>query len=121
MNGIEGTEKGGSRAPAVEYTVGQAARMVGIPVATLRSWTQRYGLGPSLHRPGRHRHYSQTDLAVITRMVGLVRAGASPGNAARAARGGGGAGGGGGGYGPPRGGAGHRGPTGKGGGGENGS
>ncbi|KIA61307.1 MerR family transcriptional regulator [Nocardia vulneris] len=86
MNDIEGAGRGSSRAPAVEYTVGQAARMVGIPVATLRSWTQRYGLGPSLHRPGRHRHYSQTDLAVITRMVGLVRAGASPGNAARAAR-----------------------------------
>ncbi|KAA8885715.1 MerR family transcriptional regulator [Nocardia colli] len=69
-----------------EYTVGVVARKLGIPVATLRSWNRRYGLGPSGHTPGRHRHYAPDDLAVIRRMAELVRAGASPGSAARAAR-----------------------------------
>ncbi|WP_306362288.1 MerR family transcriptional regulator [Nocardia sp. CC227C] len=69
-----------------EYTVGSVAKLLGLPVATLRSWNQRYGLGPQRHRPGRHRHYTTEDLAVVTRMVELVRAGASPVSAARAAK-----------------------------------
>ncbi|MFE2958271.1 MerR family transcriptional regulator [Nocardia tengchongensis] len=69
-----------------EFTVGVVARRLGVPVATLRSWNQRYGLGPQRHRPGRHRHYTEADLAVVTRMVELVRAGAGPASAARAAR-----------------------------------
>ncbi|MFI6999268.1 MerR family transcriptional regulator [Nocardia sp. NPDC050175] len=69
-----------------EFTVGVVARKLGIPLATLRSWNRRYGLGPSGHQRGRHRHYAQADLAVIRRMVELVRAGASPASAARAAR-----------------------------------
>ncbi|MEV6562068.1 MerR family transcriptional regulator [Nocardia sp. NPDC051756] len=72
--------------PLADYTVGMAARTLGIPVATLRSWNRRYGLGPSQHRPGRHRHYSQTDLAVAARMVDLVRAGVSPASAAATVR-----------------------------------
>ncbi|MFF3226977.1 MerR family transcriptional regulator [Nocardia suismassiliense] len=72
--------------PLVEYTVGTVARTLGVPVATLRSWNRRYGLGPPQHLPGRHRHYTQTDLAVTARMVDLVRAGASPSSAAVAAR-----------------------------------
>lgn len=71
---------------AAEYTVGVVASRLGIPVATLRSWNRRYGLGPSGHTPGRHRHYAPDDLAMIERMVDLVRAGASPASAARAAR-----------------------------------
>ncbi|MBF6135613.1 MerR family transcriptional regulator [Nocardia otitidiscaviarum] len=69
-----------------EYTVGSVAKLLGLPVATLRSWNQRYGLGPQRHRPGRHRHYTTEDVAVVTRMVELVRAGASPVSAARAAK-----------------------------------
>ncbi|MFE9578057.1 MerR family transcriptional regulator [Nocardia sp. NPDC006044] len=72
--------------PAAEYTVGEVAGRLGIPVATLRSWNRRYGLGPSGHMPGRHRHYAAEDLAMIRRMVDLVRTGASPASAARAAR-----------------------------------
>ncbi|WP_067815435.1 MerR family transcriptional regulator [Nocardia inohanensis] len=69
-----------------EYTVAEVARRLGLPVATLRSWNRRYGIGPLQHRPGRHRHYTEDDLAVVTRMVELVRAGAVPASAARAAR-----------------------------------
>lgn len=78
---------GGTQSGAVaEFTVGAVARRVGVPVATLRSWNRRYGIGPQRHRPGEHRSYTSTDLAMVTRMVELVRAGASPGSAARAAR-----------------------------------
>ncbi|MFI6172465.1 MerR family transcriptional regulator [Nocardia sp. NPDC051052] len=73
-------------APRVEYRIGLVARRFGIPVATLRSWNQRYGLGPPRHRPGTHRHYTPDDVAIIARMVELVRAGASPESAAHAAR-----------------------------------
>ncbi|PXX56346.1 MerR-like DNA binding protein [Nocardia tenerifensis] len=76
-----------SGAAEAEYSVGAVARELGIPLATLRSWNRRYGLGPSGHQRGRHRHYAQADLAVIGRMVELVRAGASPASAARAALG----------------------------------
>ncbi|MFD4431756.1 MerR family transcriptional regulator [Nocardia sp. NPDC058497] len=71
---------------ATELTVGTVARLLGIPVATLRSWNRRYDLGPRRHLAGRHRHYTAADLAVATRMVDLVQAGATPASAARAAR-----------------------------------
>ncbi|MGV9614439.1 MerR family transcriptional regulator [Nocardia xishanensis] len=71
---------------AARFTVTAVARRFGIPVATLRSWNQRYGVGPSVHRPGEHRKYTTDDMVVIARMVELVRAGASPSSAARAAR-----------------------------------
>ncbi|MEV0248630.1 MerR family transcriptional regulator [Nocardia sp. NPDC050712] len=69
-----------------EFTVGSVAKRLEIPVATLRSWNQRYGIGPSRHAPGRHRYYTREDIAVVVRMVELVRAGATPASAAQAAR-----------------------------------
>jgi MerR family transcriptional regulator, light-induced transcriptional regulator len=78
-----------SAAPSdrAEYTVGAVAARLGIPSATLRSWNQRYGVGPQRHRPGRHRLYTETDIAVAGRMLELIKAGASPASAARAANG----------------------------------
>ncbi|MFI5717591.1 MerR family transcriptional regulator [Nocardia sp. NPDC051750] len=69
------------------FTVSAVARTLGIPVATLRSWNQRYDLGPSGHNPGRHRYYTSSDVAMLGRMVDLVGAGVSPVNAAKAVRG----------------------------------
>ncbi|WP_330180102.1 MerR family transcriptional regulator [Nocardia sp. NBC_01503] len=70
---------------STEYTVGAVARLLGVPVATLRSWNQRYGIGPRHHLPGRHRYYSVADLSVARRMTELIRAGATPASAAQAA------------------------------------
>ncbi|WP_327151792.1 MerR family transcriptional regulator [Nocardia sp. NBC_01329] len=70
----------------VELTVGAVAGSLGVPVATLRSWNQRYGLGPGSRRPGEHRHYTAGDVVVLRRMVDLIRAGVGPRNAAKAAR-----------------------------------
>lgn len=72
--------------PEAELTVSAAARTLGIPVATLRSWNQRYDLGPPDRRPGTHRAYGPRDIALLTRMVELVRAGVGAANAATAAR-----------------------------------
>lgn len=67
------------------YTVGVVAERLGLPIATLRSWNQRYGIGPSNHSPGRHRLYSELDIKVVEKMHGLVAAGVSPSSAARVA------------------------------------
>ncbi|MBL1079015.1 MerR family transcriptional regulator [Nocardia sp. 2] len=68
-------------------SVRAAAERLGIPTATLRSWNRRYGIGPAQDRPGRHRLYTEADLALLTRMVDLIRAGSTPAGAAAAARG----------------------------------
>jgi DNA-binding transcriptional MerR regulator len=61
------------------------AKRLGVPTATLRSWTQRYGIGPSGHSPGQHRLYSTADIAVVEVMHDLIGKGVPPGSAARAA------------------------------------
>ncbi|WP_067814608.1 MerR family transcriptional regulator [Nocardia inohanensis] len=69
------------------YPVGTVAERLGIPTPTLRSWNRRYGIGPEQGRPGQHRLYSEADLALLTRMLELIRAGSSPAAAAAAVRG----------------------------------
>ncbi|NEW40012.1 MerR family transcriptional regulator [Nocardia cyriacigeorgica] len=63
------------------FPVRVVAERLGIPTATLRSWNQRYGIGPA-RRPGRHRLYSAADIAQVEQMLALVRAGSSPASAA---------------------------------------
>lgn len=72
---------------AAGFTVRAVADRLGIPTATLRSWNRRYGIGPAQDRPGRHRLYSDTDIAVLEHMLELIGGGASPAGAAAAARG----------------------------------
>ncbi|TCJ97044.1 MerR-like DNA binding protein [Nocardia alba] len=72
---------------AAGFTVRAVADRLGIPTATLRSWNRRYGIGPAQDRPGRHRLYTDTDIAVLENMVALIGSGASPAGAAAAARG----------------------------------
>jgi len=67
------------------YTVQAVADRLGVPTATLRSWTRRYGIGPRNHRPGRHRRYTEHDVAVLARMHEMIGRGVSPADAARAA------------------------------------
>ncbi|MEU5562904.1 MerR family transcriptional regulator [Micromonospora musae] len=72
---------------AVEaLTAGAVARRLGVAVTTLRTWHQRYGLGPSQHTPGQHRRYTATDLARLEVMRRLTADGVSPAEAARWAR-----------------------------------
>ncbi|WP_328396734.1 MerR family transcriptional regulator [Nocardia sp. NBC_00416] len=76
-------------APATDaagYTVRAVADRLGIPTATLRSWNRRYEIGPTGHRPGTHRLYTEADIAQLNQMLELIRAGATPAGAAAAAR-----------------------------------
>jgi hypothetical protein len=65
---------------------GDAARRIGVAVTTLRSWHQRYGLGPSAHEAGHHRRYTDDDMARLQLMQQMVAAGVTPADAARWAR-----------------------------------
>jgi len=72
---------------AAGYTVRAVAERLGIPTATLRSWTRRYGIGPSQQRPGKHRLYAESDIATLEQMLALIQTGASPAGAAAAVTG----------------------------------
>lgn len=67
------------------YTVRVVADRVGVPIATLRSWNRRYGVGPADHSPGQHRLYSENDIEIVRKMHELILGGASPRRAAQAA------------------------------------
>jgi DNA-binding transcriptional MerR regulator len=69
------------------YTVRVVAERVGVPTATLRSWSQRYGIGPSQHQPGRHRLYSDNDVAAVQHMHELIGQGTNARSAAQLASG----------------------------------
>jgi MerR family transcriptional regulator, light-induced transcriptional regulator len=63
-------------------TAGAVARRLGVAVTTLRTWHQRYGLGPSHHVPGQHRRYTAEDLARLQVMRRLTGQGVAPAEAA---------------------------------------
>jgi DNA-binding transcriptional MerR regulator len=67
-------------------SAGEAARRIGVAATTLRTWDRRYGLGPSCRDPGRHRRYSEDDLARLELMRRLTVEGVAPAEAARIAR-----------------------------------
>jgi isopentenyl-diphosphate delta-isomerase type 1 len=67
-------------------SAGAVARHLGVAVTTLRSWHQRYGLGPSRHVPGQHRRYTAKDLSRLEIMRRLTDRGVAPAEAARWAR-----------------------------------
>lgn len=64
-------------------SAGAVARRLGVAVTTLRTWHQRYGLGPSQHVPGHHRRYTPADLARLETMRRLTANGVAPAEAAR--------------------------------------
>ncbi|SNT45002.1 B12 binding domain-containing protein [Asanoa hainanensis] len=67
-------------------SAGAVARRLGVAVTTLRTWHQRYGLGPSGHVPGHHRRYTAEDLSRLEVMRRLTAEGIAPAEAARWAR-----------------------------------
>lgn len=72
--------------PDAGLSAGEAARRIGVAATTLRTWDRRYGLGPSYRHPGRHRRYSEDDLARLELMRRLTVEGVAPAEAARIAR-----------------------------------
>src|ERR1700760_1194198 len=71
--------------PDAGLSAGEAARRIGIAATTIRTWDRRYGLGPSYREPGRHRRYSEHDLARLELMRRLTVDGVAPAEAARLA------------------------------------
>lgn len=69
----------------VGLTTGAVARRFGVAPTTLRSWDRRYGIGPAAREGGRHRRWTQQDIAVLDRMCHLTGEGVSPAEAAKAA------------------------------------
>jgi DNA-binding transcriptional MerR regulator len=63
-------------------TAGAVARRLGVAVTTLRTWHQRYGLGPSEHAPGQHRRYTPQDMDRLQVMRRLTAQGVAPAEAA---------------------------------------
>ncbi|MGI5498877.1 MerR family transcriptional regulator [Lentzea sp. CA-135723] len=68
------------------YTPRAVAGMLGIAPTTLRTWDQRYGLGPSVRTEGGHRRYEDADVEVLRRMVVLTSQGVAASAAAVLAR-----------------------------------
>jgi DNA-binding transcriptional MerR regulator len=68
--------------PAAAYSAGAVARRLGVAVTTLRTWHQRYGMGPSLHEPGQHRRYTEQDIERLEVMQRLIVEGVPPAEAA---------------------------------------
>jgi MerR family transcriptional regulator, light-induced transcriptional regulator len=67
-------------------SAGEAARRIGVAATTIRTWDRRYGLGPSYREPGRHRRYSEHDVARLELMRRLTVDGVAPAEAARIAK-----------------------------------
>ncbi|MFJ7066075.1 MerR family transcriptional regulator [Streptomyces sp. NPDC101115] len=72
--------------PAHGITTGAVARRLGVSPTTVRSWDQRYGIGPAVRADGRHRRWSPADIAMLDEMCRLTASGVPPAEAARAAR-----------------------------------
>ncbi|MEU8079689.1 MerR family transcriptional regulator [Catellatospora citrea] len=66
-------------------SAGDVARWLGVAVTTLRTWHQRYGLGPSEHVAHRHRRYTPDDVARLEVMCRLTTEGVPAHEAARIA------------------------------------
>src|SRR5688500_15935999 len=69
--------------PDAVFRSGMAARLAGIPVATLRVWERRYGLGGSRQGETGHRRYSAADVSRLAQLKRLVDAGHAIGEIAR--------------------------------------
>ncbi|WP_190156306.1 MerR family transcriptional regulator [Streptomyces litmocidini] len=65
-------------------TTGAVARRLGVSATTVRSWEQRYGIGPAVRASGRHRRWMPQDIALLEEMCRLTATGVPPGEAARA-------------------------------------
>ncbi|MFE2478026.1 MerR family transcriptional regulator [Streptomyces sp. NPDC059389] len=70
---------------SIGVTTGAVARRLGVSPTTVRSWEQRYGIGPAVREGGRHRRWMPGDVAMLEEMCRLTSSGIPPAEAARAA------------------------------------
>ena len=60
--------------------------MLGVPVTTLRSWHQRYGVALPVRTPGGHRRYEQPQLMALQALNSAIANGIAPRTAAQVLR-----------------------------------
>lgn len=65
------------------FSIGAVARMLGIPVSTLRTWQDRYDVVVPERSPGGHRLYSRPQLEQLRFLCDRVSVGLSPADAHR--------------------------------------
>jgi DNA-binding transcriptional MerR regulator len=65
------------------YSIGVVSRMVGVPVSTLRTWEERYGLTIAVRSSGGQRRFTRKQLAQLLFVVEQIDHGFSPGDAHR--------------------------------------
>ena len=65
------------------YSIGAVAKMLGVPVATLRTWQDRYDVVTPVRSAGGHRLYSRQDIEHLRFVAERVGGGMSPGDAHR--------------------------------------
>ncbi|WP_410621033.1 MerR family transcriptional regulator [Amycolatopsis sp. cmx-8-4] len=70
---------------AGSWAPGKVAELLGVSPVTLRSWSARYGIGPSARSEGRHRRYSDADVRRLQHMQRLIGRGMPVREAAAAA------------------------------------
>jgi methanogenic corrinoid protein MtbC1 len=68
------------------FTIKQAAKLTGVPEATLRTWERRYSVVSPTRTDAGYRLYGTDSIAVLAAMRKLVDAGWSPAAAAQAVR-----------------------------------
>lgn len=69
------------------YTIGSAARLLRVPVATIRTWEKRYGLVVPARSHGGQRLYTREQLEQLRFVVDRIAEGLRPGEAYRLLRG----------------------------------
>lgn len=67
------------------YTIGEVAKLTGVPAVTLRAWENRYGVVHPDRTASSYRQYDGQDLEVLQRMRALVESGIAPRRAAELA------------------------------------
>lgn len=64
------------------YTIGEVAKLTGVPAVTLRAWESRYGIVHPGRTSSSYRQYDDDDVEVLQHMRALVESGVSPRHAA---------------------------------------
>jgi DNA-binding transcriptional MerR regulator len=82
----EAVQSVADRAPGGGLTIGQVSELLGVPVPTLRSWHERYGIAAPHRTSGGHRRYGPEQVEALRALATAVARGIAPRSAAQALR-----------------------------------
>jgi DNA-binding transcriptional MerR regulator len=64
-------------------SIGQVSQLLGVPVPTLRSWHERYGIGMPDRTTGGHRRYAEPQVRALRELIDGVTRGIAPSTTAQ--------------------------------------